>query len=68
MEIKPIRTERDDTAALQRIEELWGSAQGNPAGDELDALVTLVEAFEREHYPIDKPNQTLVDPVNPHFD
>ena len=56
MEIKPIRTERDNTVALQRIEELWGSAQGTLAGDELDVLVTLVEAFEREHYPMDLPS------------
>ena len=56
MEIKPIRTERDHAAALQRIELLWGSAQGTAAGDELDVLVTLVEAFERENYPIDLPN------------
>lgn len=56
MEIKPIRTERDHAAALQRIERLWGSAQGTVAGDELDVLVTLVEAFERENYPIDLPD------------
>ena len=55
MEIKPIRTERDHTAALQRIELLWGSAQGTAAGDELDVLVTLVEAFEWENWPIDLP-------------
>jgi HTH-type transcriptional regulator / antitoxin HigA len=56
MEIKPIRTERDHATALQRIEQLWGSAQGTAAGDELDVLVTLVEAFEREHYPMDLPS------------
>ena len=56
MEIKPIRTEHDHTAALQRIERLWGSSQGTAAGDELDVLVTLVEAFERKHYPMDLPN------------
>jgi len=56
MEIRPIRTERDHAAALQRIELLWGSAQGTAAGDELDVLVTLVEAFERENYPIDLPD------------
>src|SRR5258707_11588923 len=55
MEIKPIRTEGDHAAALQRIERLWGSAQGTAAGDELDVLVTLVEAFEWENWPIDLP-------------
>jgi HTH-type transcriptional regulator/antitoxin HigA len=55
MEIKPIRTERDHAAALQRIEHLWGAAQGTVAGGELDVLATLVAAFEREHYPMDLP-------------
>jgi HTH-type transcriptional regulator / antitoxin HigA len=27
-----------------------------PEGDRLDVLVTLVEAYEREHYPIDFPD------------
>jgi HTH-type transcriptional regulator/antitoxin HigA len=56
MEIKPIKTEADCDAALRRIETLWGSAPGTPAGDELDVLATLVEAYEREHYPVDLPD------------
>ena len=28
----------------------------SPQGDRLDVLVTLVEAYEREHYPIDFPD------------
>ena len=55
MDIKPIRTEHDHAVALKRIEQLWKSVQGTPAGDELDALVTLVEAFESKHYPMDTP-------------
>jgi HTH-type transcriptional regulator/antitoxin HigA len=56
MEIRPIKTEADSDAALRRIETLWGAAPGTPAGDELDVLATLVEAFEREHYPVDLPD------------
>lgn len=56
MEIKPIRTERDHATAVQRIELLWGSAQGSAEGDELEVLVTLVDAFERENCPIDLPD------------
>src|SRR3989442_14080904 len=56
MEIKPIRTEGDHAAALQRIEQLWGSARGTAAGDEPDVLVTLVEAYERENCPVDLPD------------
>ncbi len=56
MEIRPIRTEADYEVALRRIEALWGASAGTPDGDELDVLVTLTEAYEREHYPIDQPD------------
>ena len=56
MEIKPIRNEDDYEKALHRVEELWGTSPGTPQGDELDVLVTLVEAYEREAYPIDSPS------------
>ncbi len=56
MHIKPIRTEQDYTAALRRIETLWGSAPETPSGDELDVLVALVEAYERDRYPVDLPD------------
>lgn len=56
MEIRPIRTEGDYAAALARVEKLWGADPGTAAGDELDVLATLVEAYERERYPIDLPN------------
>jgi HTH-type transcriptional regulator/antitoxin HigA len=56
MEIKPIRNEKDYSSSLARIEELWGADSKTAAGDELDILATLVEAYEREHYPIDLPD------------
>ncbi len=55
MRIKPIRSEADYDEALHRVEALWGSSSGTPKGDELDVLVSLIEAYEREHYPIDFP-------------
>lgn len=30
--------------------------EGTPEGDLLDVLVTLVEAYERKHYPVDLPD------------
>lgn len=51
-EIKPIKTEADYEAALKEIEQLWGSSYGSPEGNTLDVLVTLVEVYEEEHYPI----------------
>ena len=56
MEIKPIKTESDYTEALRRIEAVWGAAPGTPEGDELEILVTLADAYERQHYPIDLPD------------
>jgi HTH-type transcriptional regulator / antitoxin HigA len=56
MKIKPIRSDNDCKQALQRIEALWGAAMGSPLGDELEVLVTLIEAYERERYPVDRPN------------
>jgi len=56
MEISPIKTESDYAAAMRRIEVVWGAAPGTPEGDELEVLVTLAEAYERQHYPIDLPD------------
>jgi HTH-type transcriptional regulator / antitoxin HigA len=56
MSPKPIRTEADYEQALRRVEKLWDSPEGSPHSDELDVLTTLIEAYEREHYPIDPPD------------
>ena len=56
MEIRPIKTEADYEATLKEIEGLMSADAGSPEGDRLDVLVTLVEAYEREHYPIGFPD------------
>jgi HTH-type transcriptional regulator/antitoxin HigA len=56
MEIRPIRTEEDYEAVLAEIESLWGASYGSPEGDRFDVLVTLVEAYEQKHYPIEPPD------------
>ena len=53
MEIKPIRTKADHRAALKQIETLMSARRGTPEGERLDVLVTLVEAYERKHFPMD---------------
>ena len=35
---------------------LWGSKRDTPQGDELDLLVTIIEAYEMKHYPIAPPD------------
>ena len=56
MEIKPIRTKRDYEAALKEIERLMDAKRNSREGDRLDVLVTLVEAYEAKHYPLDLPD------------
>lgn len=56
MDIKPIRTEADYRATLREIETLMAATAGSPEGDRLDVLVTLVEAYERTHFPMDLPD------------
>ena len=56
MDIKPIRSEADYKTALKTIDQLWDAAQGSPEADQLDVLVTLLEAYEEKHYPIPPPD------------
>jgi HTH-type transcriptional regulator / antitoxin HigA len=56
MEIRPIKTEADYKATLNEIEALMSAEADSPQGDRLDVLVTLVEAYERQHYPIGFPD------------
>ena len=56
MNIKPIKTEVDYDAALERIMTLMDAKQNTPEGDELDILGTLIEAYEAKHHAIGKPN------------
>ena len=56
MDIKPIRNERDHERALLRVEALWAAPEGSKEHDELAVLAILIEAYEREHFPIDMPD------------
>lgn len=56
MDIKPLKTEIDYRMALKEIEGLMHAEPDTPAGDRLDVLVTLVEAYESRHYPLELPD------------
>jgi HTH-type transcriptional regulator / antitoxin HigA len=56
MDIKPIRTKANYRAALRAVESLMTVKANTPDGDRLDVLTTLVEAYEREHFPMDLPD------------
>ena len=53
--LKPIRSKADYENAMAEVERLWGAKSGTPAGDRLDVLATLIDAYEAEHYPMDPP-------------
>ena len=56
MTIAPIKTTRDYDRVLARIEQLMDAKPGTKAGDELEVLTTLVEAYEAKHHAIYAPD------------
>ena len=56
MEVTPIKTKRDHRRTLMEIEGLMSAKRRTPDGDRLDVLVTLVEAWEARHTPIELPD------------
>ncbi len=56
MEIQPIKCEADYRATLRQVETLMSAERDTPDGDKLDVLVTLVEAWERRHWPLQPPD------------
>lgn len=56
MNVAPLKKRRDYKRALEEIEGLMHAKRNTPAGDRLDVLVTLVEAWERDNYPLDLPD------------
>ena len=52
----PAVRQRDYRNTLKAIEGLMAAKRNTPEGDRLDVLVTLVEAWERKHYPFDLPD------------
>ncbi|MCW8829253.1 MAG: DNA-binding protein [Gammaproteobacteria bacterium] len=65
--IDSIETEADYDTALKRIEHLMDAERGTPEGEELDALVALVEAYEAVYHPIGVPDEsTLLEGMSPY--
>ena len=52
MTIKPIRSDDDLRAAFKQLEQVFQVPTGSPQADEMEVLVTLIEAYEQKHYPI----------------
>jgi hypothetical protein len=56
VDIKPIKTTRDYRRALKKSEGLMHAQRNTPAGDRLDVLIVLVEAWEAKQYALDLPD------------
>ena len=58
MEIRPIHTKKDYQAALHAVSAYFDNEPkpGSPDGDRFEILLTLVEAYETKHFPIDLPD------------
>lgn len=56
--LKPVKTNKEYNAALARVYELMQKElkAGSKLSDELEVLSILVEAYEKEHYPIPPPH------------
>jgi len=49
MNIKPIRNDDELNTALQQLETVFQAEDGTPEADEMEVLVTLIEAYENNH-------------------
>jgi HTH-type transcriptional regulator / antitoxin HigA len=56
MTIRPIKTKKDYTITLKRLETIFDAKPGSKEGDELEVLGILLEKYENEHFPIDFPD------------
>ena len=59
MNIKPIRNDEDLRAAFKRLELVYQAQEGSAEADEMEILVTLIEAYENKHFPI-----SVADPID----
>ena len=58
MNIRPIHTEDDYRAAMLEISAFFDNEPepGTPEGDRFEILLTLAEAYEVQHFPVDLPD------------
>jgi HTH-type transcriptional regulator/antitoxin HigA len=55
-DIHPIRSESDYLKALAQIKALMDAKPNTPEEGRLDVLGTLIDAYEREHFPMEMPD------------
>jgi len=52
---KPITTAQESDKALKRLSSIFDTNPDSPEGMEAELLVTLIDKFEKEQYPIALP-------------
>ena len=52
MNIQPIRNDDDLRATFKRLEKVYQAQEGTQQADEMEILVTLIEAYEHKHFPV----------------
>jgi HTH-type transcriptional regulator / antitoxin HigA len=53
--IRPIRSEADYLASVDRVEALMDATPDSPEGEESEILRTLIERYQDEHFPMEAP-------------
>jgi HTH-type transcriptional regulator/antitoxin HigA len=56
MNWKIIKTKKQYTQALNRLEEIFDSKKNTPEGDELELLSLLIEHYENKYFIIENPD------------
>ena len=56
LKIQVLTTENDYKDAVKRLESISDAPIATPEADEADALATLIEAYEEQHFPIGLPH------------
>jgi len=56
MKLKPIKSEQDYKAALERLALIFDVLPGSEDSDELEILGMLIEKYEKEHFPMNLPD------------
>lgn len=53
MKISPITSDEEHQAAVRAIAALWDAPEDSAEGKHMDALVTLVDAYESRRWPVE---------------
>lgn len=60
--VRAIRNNADMDAAMERLRQIWEPEPGTSEADEAEVLTILIQAYDKEHYPVpssDDPVETI---------